>query len=612
MIEEIRARLGQCRIVRDLAQAQFEPTPITSLDIETAGRDKKVGDAPYFDGHGIAGITLGNLKGDSMYLVTNDNRDYGGIPVAKAIEFVNKVLGSAPVKVVTCHYSKFDLGFLCARGLHLNGVRVVDTWALSNIKSEGNYSANKLKDIVRKKLNITTTSEEEKDKWLKEHGTEDYGDVPVEIMGRYAADDVRYGLLSLLTTPNIDEDDWACHDLVIRNDAHLRAAERRGILLNVPLLRQRLQIARETVTAKRAKVVELLGAACAAVNPDDDQQILKHLHAKNLHNAPREQYGETKYVYDDEFLRSVAPDHDLARDFMDFHRMKDFISVFSPDEGELGTRIERQADSVAIHTQHLQSIFSKGGLILSTIPDFRERVKLRNETRALFQCRKGHVFIPVRAFDFFATLLAWYCKDAALLATVPQGEFVGTLSVRSKVPAALVSMLLRKIIEGHGFELLERRARLVGVKGMDKKALYRSSDALLAALGQYAAMDQNLKNALQGNGFVRDRGGRRLRIEPAKHWRAVAILLQSSYGSILGQCFDLFCRVANETRAHLVLAHENEWLFEVADVSLFTGTLREVLAQAVIEPKPCFVIGRPQAEWTNEHLDSHQLGLNSL
>jgi hypothetical protein len=586
MIEQIKAKIGQYRLARTLQEVNFEFTSVCALDIESTGHDRKVGDAPYCPQHGVAGIALGNLAGDAVYLIVNDGRDYGGISIQDAIQFLNQELHKC--KIVTCHYSKFDLGFLQHRGLNINGTRVIDTWLLSNIQSEGIYSANKLKDIVRTKLGITTNSEADKDAWMEQQQTRDYGDVPVEIMGRYACDDVKYSLLTLLMAQRPTDEDWACHDLYSRNIQHLMKAERRGVLLDMPLLKKRLQDATEIEQEQLKAIRELLGSA--EVQIEDDQSMLQYLNAHEMHPAPRQNYGTLEFVYDEEFLRSV--DHDLALAYRKYHKIREFRLNFSADGGVMGTRVFVENGNPGFHVQHLPSIFSKGGLVFVVTPNFRDRVKLVDEVRALFQPRPGHVFCVVQVKELFYSLLAYYCQDQELLAAVPQGNFLALLATRTGHSPELCRAVLQQLIEGHGMELLARRIKLAGIKGVgDKKSLYRIVDKVKAWLGKYGAMEQNLKAQLQ-SAPVNDRLGRRLRIPPEKHWRAVATLLGSSHGSILSFYLDLFCRVAEPLGAQLLLVHENEMVFEAPTDKAdgFVQAVQALQAQPLVEPVPFFTV----------------------
>ena len=260
MLEAITAKLHQFRIVKNLADLNFTPTPIVAVDIETCGCDKLPGDSPFYPAHGIAGVALGNLDGDACYVVLNDSRDYGGVAVSDFINYWNEKI-KPHVKQACLHYSKFDLSFLLQRGMDFSGIRVLDTWMILNIRAQGVYGALKLKDYAREVLKIATGTEEEKDKWMEANKTGDYGDVPVELMAPYACDDVRYTLLCCLTQSTLTEKDWSIHDLYMRNTLHLLAAEKHGIRVDTGILARRVVCGQARMTQIKHELSVHLGAA---------------------------------------------------------------------------------------------------------------------------------------------------------------------------------------------------------------------------------------------------------------------------------------------------------------------------------------------------------------
>jgi 3'-5' exonuclease len=611
MIEEIKAKIGQSTIVKDVGEMRLVPTPIMSIDIETFGENKKPGDCPYYNNHGIAGIALSNMMGDSFYTIVNDGKNYGGIPIDAAIAAFNRILATPGVKIVLIHYSKFDLGFLLRRGLKISHLRVVDTWMLRNLKSQGNYTAMKLKEIMRKKFNIATDTEKLKDEWMEKNGTEDYGDVPLEIMALYACDDPRYSFLSYLSEGNVGAEDWGNHDLYIRNNFHLIGAEERGIKINLDLMRQRLSITNKAVEEYQRKFTDQLGSAAIDIN--DEQAVLRFLHEKNLHAAPREQYGETKQVFDEEFL--MACDHPLSQSYLWFHRYMAFRTCFSGNQGEMNSRIFLSPENEAgFHLQHLSSIFSKGGLVQLRMPDVSERVKLTNEIRELFVPRNGFKFVHIRAVDLQTLLLGFYTQNIELMAAVRTGQALQWIAGRHKLDDKVASLVLRQQLEGSGAERLRHRLTAAEVKGFaNKNAVYPLQDNFVKNMPGLAATKERLLGSLKDTGTVSDRLGRVLRIEEKSRYRAFAVLVQSSYGSILSMYLDLFCRTARETGAHLVLAHEKEFLFETpVDNDKFTQGAIEISRQRVIDPIPVWSIRELKDKWDNDRLDAQEVGLGRL
>lgn len=612
MIEEIKAKIGKSAIVKDVADIRLTLTPIMSIDIETFGENKKPGDSPYYSNHGIAGVSLSNLFGDAIYIIVNDGKNYGGVPIDQCIAALNRLFASE-VKVLIIHYGKFDLGFLTAqkRGLRVSHLRIVDTWMLRNIKSQGNYVAMKLKEIMRKKFNIATDTEKLKDEWMEANGTEDYGDVPLEIMALYACDDPRYSLLSYLSEGGMTPEDWSNHDLYIRNNFHLIAAEERGVKINLDLMRSRLAITNKAIEEHARKFNDQLGSAAIDVN--DEQAVLRFLHEKNLHSAPREQYGEVKHVFDEEFL--LACDHPLATSYLWFHKYLAFRTCFSGNQGEMNSRIFLSPENEAgFHLQHLSSIFSKGGLVQLRMPDVSERVKLENEIRELFVPRNGFKFVHVRAVDLQTLLLGFYTQNMELMAAVRTGQALQWICNTMKLDEKVASLALRQQLEGSGIERLLHRLQAAKVKGFgNKNAVYPLRDNFESKCGSLASTKSRLIASLKDSGSVTDRLGRVLRIEEKSQYRALAVLIQSSYGSILSMYLDLFCRTAKELDAHLVLAHEKEFLFEVPESgNRFQQAVIEISRQRLIDPIPVWSIRELTDCWSSDRLDAQEVGLGRL
>lgn len=603
MIAEIKAKIGQACIVRSLADFNLKPTMVAVIDIETFGEKKKPGDAPYYENHGIAGISLGNSDGDAVYLVVNDGRDYHGIPIAQAINAVNAWIKSG-VKILLAHYSKFDLGFLVKRGLDVSGVVLRDTWMSSNIKGGGVYTANKLKDIIRIKLGIETKTETAKDEALKAAGTEDYGDIDPQVTGTYACDDVRYSLLVFYTEDKMTVEEMACHDLYMRNNLHLIQAESRGICLNLPLLKDYLVKLETILKDDVSKIKDLLGAA--SINPEDEQEMLKYLHQKNLHPPPREMYGKVQFSCDRAYL--WASDQPLAEAYASYDRRRCFMNNFSAMHGHMLPWVFSGADGQAgFHVQHLSSIFSKGGLTQCRKPDFTGPVPLENAIRALFIPRHGFEFVVIRAYDLYMTLLGFYCNNQELQDAVKTHSVLKMLANKADVKDTdVISVLLQQQVEGSGMGVLEQRMTRIKARFKGKQTLYALGDRFVACITGYKEMRERLSKNLADNGSVKDRGGRVLKIEKNKFYRAHSMLIQSSYGGILSYYLDIFCRLAAETKAHLVLAHDREFVFEVPAGDQVFKTAAVAATQAkLIEPVSVWEVSQGPV-WLASCLDSHE------
>jgi len=98
---------------------------------------------------------------------------------------------------------------------------------------------------------------------------------------------------------------------------------------------------------------------------------------------------------------------------------------------------------------------------------------------------------------------------------------------------------------------------------------------------------------------------RSIRISTDKLWRRGAILLKSSFGGLCSFYLNLFCKLAEKTDARLLLAHEDEFLFEVDDGNLkFEKVLEEVNQWALTEPACKWHVTKHRERWVQPFLNA--------
>jgi hypothetical protein len=591
--------------LEDLAQVQ--PTNIFALDIETHGENKIVGDCPYYEHHGICGVSLANSQGDAVYAVIDDGRSYGGIPVRKFTEYLNSNWFLSG-RVAVFHNCKFDVGFLQERGLCADQVKIHDTWIMNSIKNNCSYKSNKLKDIIRERFKIETESEEVIKKWLEDNKTEDYGDLPIELIGPYACDDVRYTLAVMFTHQEITKEEWIIHDRLVRNQLHLIEAEKRGIALNLSSLKDKLGFLIDEQKASEKFIIQSLNGMQFDIK--NRQEMLKILHAKGLHPGPRDSYGEMKYVIDREFLESL--ENELAQEYLVYANRQDFIKNFSGKLGVMNTRIWRsESGETGFHVYHWPSVHSKGGLPQVRKPDFVEDVEAKDTVREIFVPRSGHNFVTIQFADLPLLIMASYIKDAELLQAVLSGRALELMSIRSDQEQRVCSLWLRKQLEGSGFAVFTRRLLLAGIKLKDDKAVYALNDNLDKCLKckdgavTYKDFNNKLSNLL-ANAPMMDRLGRLVQPEKEKLWRAFSILVSSNVGGIISLYLDILCRTAQKTGANLVLAHDREMLFEVSGNSQeFEMAVAKIIKTEIVQPSPMIRMAI-QKKWASIYRDAHE------
>lgn len=604
-MQHILAKKGQCTLIKDgKALAAFTPSLIFALDIETHGAEGKVGDCAQNPAHGVAGIALCTAAGDAAYIVIDYGRGHGGLDIKYVVDFLNKnwlVEGA----VMVLHNCKFDLAFLLPKGLDISKVRIVDTFIGKNIRNQGVFTSNKLKDIMRETFKVETDSEEKIKKWLQEHNTEDYGDIPPEVMGPYACDDVRYALVVMFNSPPLDEQEAWRHDLYIRNTLHVIAMEQRGFMLDIPLMRKRINDAVEGIKNSIEVIRSNLGSA--KIDIENDQEMLKFLHSRELHPGPRFSYGEMKYVVDEEFLMSC--DHPLSQSYLKFSKLSRFLHQFSGNYGRMAGRIFGDEKNAGLYMSFLLSYSTKAGAIQCKCPDLHEGVNLGNDIRALFRPRAGHVLYTVRVTDLPVQLLAFYCEDARVAESIGQGGASVCAAYNSYNGFGVLtnSLLLQKVVEGSGYAILERRLKLADIKVKGKyngKTLHNQFEGMTPG---YQKLFSTLQQALQTNGFLSDRVSAKVRVPQDKWYRALALLLSSSVGNIRSVYFDAMCQVLKKNGAHLVFAQGPEWVFEAPEKNdTIPQLVQAVAAQTLTLPVPKFLLNTCRERWVMPHLDAHE------
>jgi hypothetical protein len=587
VLEQIKSKLGKYTLVQSPEALELvKPTGITCIDIETFGADKLPGDCAASAVHGISGIALANSAGDGMYIQVSDGPGRPGVPIQLVIEFLNNRWFRDAKIIIGHNFAKFDLGFLMQRGLKINpAVKLVDTWIIRSIQSEGVFTSNRLKDVVREQFKIETEGKNNVDNWLAANQTRDYGDIPIEIVGPYAVLDAQYCLM-LLFTQKVTEEEWENHDRYVRNSLAVNKSEIRGICLDIPSISSLVPFAMQEAAKFRSEVIAALGAT--ELDIDDDQVMLKFLHSKNFHSGPRDYFGENKFVFDRESLLEHY-DYLLPRAYLNYQDHKVILDCLST-RGEMKHRVFKGEQS-GFYASILLSIFSKGGILQCKAPDFLQRLTLSNSLRALFKPRPDKKFVSLQAQHLPVTLLGFYSQDTELQAAIRDNiSPAQVMAQRTGFEPEACEILMRQIIEGSGNALLEKRLKAAKIR-LKGKTHFAAKDLFAAQIMGFSNMKDRITKALESEGFLRDRLKRKLQVPQDKRWRSHSVLIGSSNGSMLSFYFDLFSRAADATGANFLIGHESELVWEVDQNSNdFADACKEIISRNLIEPKPVWKI----------------------
>ena len=612
LVEKILQKRGKGTQVRTLEQLrEFKPTKRIALDIETFGDAKLPGDSPFAPAHGIVGLGAANQEGDAVYILVDDaGGKRPGVPVRELAAYCNEHWLTAGREVVF-HNAKFDLGFLQARGFNFLAVKLVDTWIMHSIYCQGVFSSNKLKDIMASRFGFAVDSETVIKDWLASHGTEDYGDIPADLIAPYTCDDVRYALALYQSLENGAFEQWEHHDRFLALTLRILEMEALGIRVDAAAVRAVMELGRAKLVFHRAEVVKALTSA--KVDLDDEQAMLHYLHQAGMHPSRTESYGEVKYVFDREALSLIqAP---LALHYKHYYLWKTFIEQFSPATYRgLKARITRDQDgSPVMHGSWLLSIFSRGGEFQVRRPDLQTVLGLNDVVRGFFKPRPGMHFVQVSPVDYPVRLLAYYMKDTDMQARVQSlsGDALCRHYAVSKLAPEAVSLFFDQVLRGYGNGRLLERMQCLNLR-VSKGTLEAERTKFFAQFPGWNDFKKRLLAVLESqSGRCRDVTGAPITVGADRRYRAPAILLMSGAGNVVSTYLKAICDFAAGRGARLVFGRENEFLFEAPDGSKLGDALEgNVLNQALTLVPPRWRVWDQEREggkWVSPGDDAHQV-----
>ena len=617
MIEKILAQCGRGTIVSSLAGlSDFKPTSLMALDIETFGADKLPGDSPYSPLHGICGLAVANAEGDARYILVDDSGGKRpGVPVAELAEYANRSWLTKD-RTIIFHNAKFDLGFLMARGFEFGTVNLQDTWILHSILCKGVFVSNRLKDIMKARFGISVVSEEVLKKWLADHGTMDYGEIPAELIGPYACDDVRYALALLVSLCTSGIEDWVhvLHRKYLRASLRLIAAEAEGFSVDVAKIKQMMAAAQGRVDFHLGVLRDLMKSVNVEIT--DDQAMLAHMHMQNLHPGRNDFFGELKYYFDRDALSRL--EHPLAVHYRSYYIYRTFMEQWG-SRNALKTRVTVADGQAVVHPSYLLSIFSKGGVVQCKRPDLHSVLTLTDSARALVKPRPDQHLVQVQIMDLPMWLLAYYMKDKGFqdLVAVRSGLEICRHFVKpSGLSPEAVSLIFNQIIFGYGDARLVERLLAHNIR-VSKSDLGALRVKLMGQLPKINDFKKRLLSALDDSGgSCRDVMGSQLTILPDKRYRAPALLISSGAGNILSAYLLKMCECADRYGAKLIFVRENEFLFEApAGCGLGAKLQDEVLKHALCPVVPGARVWDQEdggGTWQSRGSDAHMYATEKL
>ena len=546
-----------------------------ALDIETYGHAQKPGCVSASRLHGIYGLALANMSGDAGWVTLKD------CDHAEFFKFLNPSLKG---KTLIFHNGKFDLGFLQRAGLDISQSRVVDTWLLHSIECNGVFKSGKLKDLVRAHFQIETNSEEAIKAALALRKTEDYGEIPVELLAPYACDDVRYAMaLFCVWIRDMSSTTLKFHDLYLEVSLLAAEAENRGLLTDDRgpqgnEYERRIALAEKRLFARERDLQSLL--AGVDINFRDDQELLRYLYSQGMGNPPSEMFGEVKFRVSWETLFMIRK-HPVGKHVFPYFFYKNFLNSFSPKRVPERFSSEGSDGGVVFHPSFLSQVFGRGGEVRFVRPDFREEVPLTDMVKGLFRPRKGFVFAGCLLPNLNLAILARLTGKPEIDMGVSDvwGEISDKLHLGND-GETIFSCLAKQVIDGFGMAVLKKNLASAGASlNFDHFAAKGKFDDFFGIPG----MRTRIRSDIAKGSIFRDICGRKVVVPPDKEYRAVSVLLRSSFGNLVCSLWRDLGRTGKKHSAVPVCFDGARAVFEVpADLSTgFTRAFYETFRESV-------------------------------
>ena len=176
----------------------IEPCDRLVLDVETSsGARDEEGLYAYYSRCKLAGYAF-SIDGVNFFYVSIAHRDCEcNWEPRHALQLILDLFAAA--KTWANHNIKFDAHFIAValerEGMLPNRWMYEGTWydtkSMAQIIDSDKFRYG-LKDLAREMMGCNTSTQDVVKQWLKDAKTKDYGDVPADLVGEYACDDVAY------------------------------------------------------------------------------------------------------------------------------------------------------------------------------------------------------------------------------------------------------------------------------------------------------------------------------------------------------------------------------------------------------------------------------------
>ena len=534
--------------------ASAPPGATIGLDIETTSGDPTM-KAFLPERAGIAGIGVWCPWVERGFYFPLRHRHGPNLDAALARDLLGPFLVSRPW---AAYNGKFEMRFLDFHGWPLSR-KVRCSFVGAHLLDEN--ASKKLADVAPRYLGEEKMGDEIK-RWLKTAGTEDYGDLPVDLAARYCVQDARLAYrLDQTFAPELERHGLGpLFDLEMRVLPELAAMEARGHLIDLDFLMQ-------MEPRVRAERDELAARACAvlgrAVDLGSPAQLRDVFYAQ-LGLVPTGATGKGAPSVDDDALSAI--DHPFAAAVLAWRRVAKKHSTY------LEPLVRHHVRGV-IHAS-INDCGAASGRMSMSDPNL-QNVKDEPDIRSLYVARPGWTNMYWDYSQIQFRIFAHYAGDRRVQAAYrddPDADFhrlclemMPRLGTRDRAKTVNLALLF-----GMGAALLAKQLGCSVEEAKSARALYYASLPLVRAF-QYR-VEQRLLNP----GYIFSLYGRRRR--NCKAHIAFNALHQSVEADMMREAIALVGPMVREVGGNLLLPIHDELIAEVPTQD--AGELRAISKQA--------------------------------
>lgn len=553
------------------------PVHTLYIDVETMGvNESEYGNNPY-RGDKIVGIAYTWDEENQAYYLPIRHVHGTNVDMEEAYEKIRDLIENCAV--IVNHNLKFDMHFLCKEICDIpENVECIDTLTLSKMVLQdrtviGGYGLDVLSmDLLK---NDISKFEEEIKLYLLRSGTKNYGRVPIDIMSKYAKQDVltTRGLYKHLVRITPKE----CEGIINIEKKLTRVLynmERRGVYVNIKETEKAQLTALLSISIIQASMHEIVGEP---FNPESPKQCEKIILGKyQLKPFGLTKAGKPSFDYNSIIKYSLLPevknDANLSALFDSIIKYRDL----STTEGTFLRPYQELAVNGFLHPSFNQVV--RTGRMSCSKPNMQQ---LNKDAKKLIEPREGYLFISADYSQVEFRIIAHYLGNKKIIEAYnkdPNTDFhqwVADLAGIQRGPAKNINFCMSY---GGGKEkvlsMLASDPSLIGVKNSaDSETAFNMfcRERAVSVYEEYHRRLPELKTQSQRaglvaiqKGYVRTAYGRRRYLPRRASFCAFNSVIQGSAADVIKDTTTVLVNDEEFKKLglHLVLQVHDENLFE--------------------------------------------------